>query len=154
MRSGKKVFNCLFLSWRIRILEWVYTLLLPECQVALCWKQAQYLTCKLLQTFSCKSWTSTRLEGRIIGKTLTLPKHEDIIINSMTQTREKWNSLALSRTDFWMVWRCHGIPYFHFNFLFSTNGKKEHLDENDFHHGYGKYFESAILKVTWYQQEH
>ena len=39
-------------------------------------------------------------------------------------------------------------------FLFSTNGKKEHLDENDFHHGYGKYFESAILKVTWYQQEH
>ena len=39
-------------------------------------------------------------------------------------------------------------------FLFSTNGKKEHLDENDFYHGYGKYFESAILKVTWYQQEH
>ena len=44
--------------------------------------------------FSCKRLTSTRLEGGIIGKTLTMPKQEDIILNSMTQTKEKWNSLA------------------------------------------------------------
>ena len=50
-----------------------------------------------------------------------------------------------------MVSRCHGVPYFHFFFLFRTNGRKEHLDENDFGHGYGSYFESAILKVTWYR---
>ena len=35
-----------------------------------------------------------------------------------------------------------------FIFIFRTNGKKEHLDEKDFRHGYGNYFESAILKVT------
>ena len=43
---------------------------------------------------------------------------------------------------------------FIFIFLFRANDKKEYLDENDFRHGYGNYFESAILKVTWYQQEH
>ena len=37
---------------------------------------------------------------------------------------------------------------FIFTFLFRSNGKKEHLDENDFRNGYGNYFESAILKVT------
>ena len=42
-----------------------------------------------------------------------MPKQEDIILNSMTQAKEKWNSLALSR----LVWRCHGIRYFHFYFF-------------------------------------
>ena len=36
---------------------------------------------------------------------------------------------------------------FIFIFLFPTKDKKEHLDENDFHHAYGDYFENAILKV-------
>ena len=67
----------------------------------------------------------------------------------MTQTTEKWNSLVLSRADFWMIWRCHGIPCFHF--IFKPTVKKEHLDENDFHHGCGNYLESANLKVYWYQ---
>ena len=40
---------------------------------------------------------------------------------------------------------------FIFIFLFPTKDKKEHLDENDFHHAYGDYFENAILKVTWYR---
>ena len=33
-------------------------------------------------------------------------------------------------------------------FLFRSSGKNEHLDENDFCHDYGKYFISAVLKVT------
>ena len=37
---------------------------------------------------------------RVIGKTLTLLKQEDIMLNSMTQTGEKWDSLVLSRGDF------------------------------------------------------
>ena len=37
---------------------------------------------------------------------------------------------------------------FIFIFLFRINGKEEDLDENDFRHGYGNYFESAILKVS------
>ena len=41
------------------------------------------------------------LQSRIVGKCLTLPKHEGIILNSMTQTtRGKWDFLVLSRADF------------------------------------------------------
>ena len=47
---------------------------------------------------------------------------------------------------------CMKVPWYSvFSFLlffFRTNGKNGHLDENDFRHGYGNYFESAILKVT------
>ena len=32
----------------------------------------------------------------------------------MTQTREKWDPLVLSRAGFCMVGRCHDIPCFHF----------------------------------------
>ena len=28
----------------------------------------------------------------------------------MSQTKEKCGSLVLSRSDLWIVWRCHGIP--------------------------------------------
>ena len=69
----------------------------------------------------------------------------------MTQTREKWGSLVLSRTDFCVVWRCHMVFCFIFYFLFKSNGKKEHLDENNSRHGYGNYFKSAALKVSWFQ---
>ena len=36
----------------------------------------------------------------VIGKTLTLLEQEDIMLNSITQTGEKWDSLVLSRGDF------------------------------------------------------
>ena len=79
-----------------------------------------------------------------------MPQQEDIILNSMTQAKEKGTPwLWVDLYEGAMVFRI-----FIFIFLFRTNGKKEHLDENDFRHGYGNYFESAILKVTWYQQEH
>ena len=38
-----------------------------------------------------------------------------------------------------------------FIFLFRSNGKKKHLDENNFRHGYGNYFKSAVLKITLFQ---
>ena len=37
---------------------------------------------------------------KVITKTLPLPKHEDIILTSMTQIREKWDSRVLSWTAF------------------------------------------------------
>ena len=55
---------------------------------------------KLIYPFNANVERRIRLEGRIIGKFLTLPKHEELTLNSMTQAREKWNSLALSRADF------------------------------------------------------
>ena len=39
-----------------------------------------------------------------------------------------------------------------FIFLFRTSIRKRYLDESDFRHCYGNFFESAILKVTWSQQ--
>ena len=30
---------------------------------------------------------------------------------------EKWDSLVLSRPDYWMIWRCYGIPCFPFYFF-------------------------------------
>ena len=87
-----------------------------------------------------------------MGKTLTSSRHEDITLNSMTQTREKWDSLALSRADSGMLGRCHGIPSFYFLFYcLEATVKKQQFDENDFRHGYGSYFKCAVLKVTWFQ---
>ena len=46
----------------------------------------------------------------------------------MTKSRVKWESLVLSRADFWMVWRCHGIPCFHFYvFCVEPNARKNNL---------------------------
>ena len=105
--------------------------------------------------FSCGPMEITWKKGNFFEKTLTLPKDEDIILNCMTQRREKWDSVAFNREYFWMVWRWRGIPFFHllllFFFLFRTNGIKRHLNEIDFCHGYGNYYERAILKITWYQ---
>ena len=54
---------------------------------------------------------------RVIGKSFTLPKHKDIIPNSMAQTKQKWDSLSWLELNFWVIWRCHGISCFHFYFL-------------------------------------
>ena len=82
-------------------------------------------------------------------KNLPLPKHGDLILNSMTQAREKWDSHLLSRPEFLMV--CHGIPCVHIYFLFRTNDtlkeKKRYFDESDFCYCYGNFIESTI-KVT------
>ena len=40
---------------------------------------------------------------------------------------------------------------FIFYFLFRSNGKKKHLDENNFRHSYDNYFKSAVLKVSQFQ---
>ena len=38
----------------------------------------------------------------------------------MNQRREEWDSLVLSRDNFWMIWRCHSILCFHFYFSLET----------------------------------
>ena len=52
-----------------------------------------------------------------VAKTLTPLKQEDVTLNSKTQTREKWDSLVLSRGDFSMIRTCNGIPCFIFYFF-------------------------------------
>ena len=84
-----------------------------------------------------------------MGKTLTLPEHGDIILNTMSQKRKKWVSLVfvLSRVDFWVIWKWHGIPCCCFKFLFRNNCKREQLDEKAIRHCCGNLFESFIPKV-------
>ena len=72
-------------------------------------------------------------------KFLPLPKHGDILLNYMTQTRERWDSHVLNE------------PVFHDSLLFflsRTNVGKEHLDESNFYHCYDNFFESAIRKIA------
>ena len=68
--------------------------------------------------FSCKCWTSTKfVREELTVKTLPLSRHGQIILKSMAQTKEICDSLVLSRSDFWMVWRCDGILCAHFYFF-------------------------------------
>ena len=39
-------------------------------------------------------------QTRVIRVTLTLTKYEDKILNSMNQTKEKWDFLVSSKADF------------------------------------------------------
>ena len=48
-----------------------------------------------------------------LEKFLVARLHEEITLKSMSQTKEKCDSLVLSRSYLWMVWRCHGILRVH-----------------------------------------
>ena len=51
-----------------------------------------------MRRFNKVVWSSKKLKKknqkkqRVAGKTLTLPKHEDIVLNSITKTRKRWDS--------------------------------------------------------------
>ena len=85
---------------------------------------------------------------KISEKTLSLLKHGAKILNSITETRKKWNFLVLSGPDFWMVWRYHRISCVLFVLWSITNDKKRQLDENNVCHCYGNLFKSAILNLV------
>ena len=80
------------------------------------------------------------------NRSLTLLKQKDIMLNSMTQTGEKWDSLVLGRGDFWMIWTCHAILCFYFIFMF-RNVIREQLGQNNFSGCYVFFFKSNIPKV-------
>ena len=64
--------DCMFLSCHVLILEWIYTLQLPECEETLCSKQAWYLKFKWLQgNWKCKV-TLKRLNDMIRTRKLTI----------------------------------------------------------------------------------
>ena len=60
-------------------------------------------TPKIHSPFSCKSWRSTKICRLEILETLWFNPNMEIQIQySISQTREMWDSLDLSRGDFWM----------------------------------------------------
>ena len=67
------------------------------------------------------------------------------------KTRENWDSLVSGGGDFWMIWKCHDIPWIHFYFLLRNNSKREKVDENEIRYCYGKsFFESVIPKIIYH----
>ena len=90
----------------------------------------------------------------IFEKPLLLPKHVGIVLSSMTQTRESWDSQLFNELK--MPW--HSVFsflllffYIFIIFLFRTNAKKRYLDENVLCDCLGSFFGKAIPKVTWSQ---
>ena len=70
----------------------------------------------------------------------------------MSQTKEKCDSLDLSRSELWIVWRCHGIPrvccYY---FCLEPTVRKDAWMRPTSVTVIAFFFESGILKVTWSQ---
>ena len=116
----------------------------PPCRI----KDALKRCCKW--SIIIKYWGAAQNAFNCVFLSCHIRRHEDIIINSMTQTREKWNPrFRLEMTFEWyegaMVFRVFIF------FLLRTNGKNKPLGENDFRHGYGNCWEKTILKVTCYE---
>ena len=66
--------------------------------------------------------------------------------------KEKCDSLALSRSDLWMVWRCHGIPRVYcYYFYLEPTVRKDTWMRTASVTVMVTFFESGILKVTWSQ---
>ena len=71
--------NCTFLSCQIRVLEWIYTRQMPECQETSCSKKAQYLKFKWqqrdsnLQQLSSAKWLGVHLRTTWLWVRILLP---------------------------------------------------------------------------------
>ena len=71
----------------------------------------------------------------------------------MSQTKEKYHSFALSRSNLWMVvWRWHGIPCVYcYYFCLELTVRKDTWVRTTCITVTVIFFESGILKVTWSQ---
>ena len=93
-----------------------------------------------MQTSNVNGVSQVRVNSRNLGFTQTRENN-----TKSPCAKEKFDSLVLSRSDLWMGWRCHGIPRVYcYYFLFRTNGKKGHLDDNGFRHCYGNFFRKLL----------
>ena len=52
-----------------------------------------------------------------LEKFLVARLHGEIMVKSMSQTKENCDSLVLSRSYLWNAWRCHDIPRVHFYYF-------------------------------------
>ena len=87
-----------------------------------------------------------------LEKFLVARLHEEITLKSMSQTKEKCDSLVLSRSYLWMVWRCHGIPRVHrYYFCIEQTVRKDTWIRTTSVTVMVILFESSIPKVTWSQ---
>ena len=70
----------------------------------------------------------------------------------MSQAKEKWDSLVLSRSYLWMVWKCHGRPRVQcYYFCLKPTVRKDTWMRKTPVTVTVFFLESSILKVTWSQ---
>ena len=90
---------------------------------------------------------------------MTLLKQEDIMLNSTTQTGKRWDSLVLSRSDFWMIYE-HAMVFCVFIFIFMfRNIIRDQLGQNNFTRchvffskvTFWKYLITTMFKVLYQQ---
>ena len=87
-----------------------------------------------------------------LEKFLVAHLHEEITLKSISQAKEKCNSLVLSRSYCWVIWRCHGIPLVHcYYFGLEPTVRKDSWMRMTSVTAMVILFESNILKVTWSQ---
>ena len=87
-----------------------------------------------------------------LEKILVARLHKEITLKSMTQTKEKCDSLVLSGSYLWMAWRCHGIPRIHrCYFCLEPTVRQDTWMRTTSVTVMVILFESSILKVTWSQ---
>ena len=66
--------------------------------------------------------------------------------------KEKCDSLFLSRSDLWMLWKCHGIPRVYcYYFYLEPTVRKDTWMRTASVTVMVTFFESGILKITWSQ---
>ena len=83
----------------------------------------------------------------VVGKTLTLLKQDDTILNSMNQSREKSDPHVLNVGDFWMIFK-HAMIFCVFNFIFLFRNKKSCFFPNV---SFRKYLITAMFKALYQQ---
>ena len=85
-----------------------------------------------------------------LEKFLVAYLHEEIPLKSMSQTKENCDSLVLSRSYLWMVWRCHEIPRVHrYYFCLEPTVRKDTWVRTTSVTVMAILFESSILKVSY-----
>ena len=89
-----------------------------------------------MQTLNVNDVSQVRVNSRNLGFTQTWENN-----TKSPCAKEECDSLVLSRSDLWMIWKmsCYSACLL-LLFLFRTNDKKGHLDENGFRHYYGNVF--------------
>ena len=100
-----------------------------------------------MQTLNVNDVSQVRVNSRNLGFTQTWENN-----TKSPCAKEKCDSLVLSRSDLWMVWRCHGIPRVYcYYFYLEPTVRKDTWMRTASVTVMVTFFESGILKITWSQ---
>ena len=100
-----------------------------------------------MQTLNVNDVCQVRVNSINLGFTQILEN-----ITKSPCAKEKCDFLVLSRSDLWMVWRCHGITRVYcYYFYLEPTVRKDTWMRTASVTVMVTFFESGILKITWSQ---